>query len=375
MSEGLRVVIVDDDPRAVEGQAAVLRSEGLGATVRTPDQLIMEDLRVADVIAVDQFIYWDTLPAHPQNIAFWPRDGFAIGAVLESHLRNEGLRTAVVLRTGELEKLAANLPKHARIPLLAAQRGLDWILIKGDPHEAAKLGHLAAATSALAPFMQGDVAWEEGADWLGLPQSPWREVALAEVQVCRPPEHAVATYTTGTAWLRWFAHRVLPFPTFLASDLRAATVMRMDVAQFVALVNDQDSALGKRIRSLQYTGHLGGLVDRRWWRAGLDALVDEVLDGASESGGELSALSLGYMAMHGSSIEMLAVENPVVVINVDYSDTGIADVEECVRLAPDLWPVFADDAWALRSEAVEDVELAAMVSRGDRHRLQSRDVM
>jgi hypothetical protein len=373
-SQALSIVIVDDRPEAVEGQAAVLRSKGLSATVRTPDLLTLTDLTSADVIAVDQYFDWDAVP-HPGEVAFWPRDGLAMSAVLESHLRDRGNRAALVLRTGQLDTLAAKLPKDARIPLLAAQRGLDWILTKDDSNEAAKLASLAAANAGLAPFRQGDVSWEEGSDWLGLSQSAWREVALAEVQVCRPPEHAVASYTTGTAWLRWFAHRILPFPTFLASDMRAATVMRVDLEQFAALVDDASSPLGERIRAIRYTGHLHDLLGRRWWRAGLDAFVDEILEQSPDGGAGWGSLSAGYSAIHGASVRMLTLENPVVTINSDYADIGVEEVDACVRLAPDLWPIFADDAWALREDAMDDDELGAMVSRGDRHRLATAKAM
>ncbi len=363
------VLVVDDEPEKHRGFAAAMGIQGIQVIVRRPAEIEEGDLLVANVIAVDYVFDWNVL-SRPPEFGYWPVDGLALSSVIARHLVRARSRASIVLRTGAVAELAKGLPRGARISMLSAQNGLDWILEKGTTDNADTLRELASATAALEPFFGSDAPeWNEGCDWLRLPSASWREAALAEIQVCRPPEHAVATYTAGSAWLRWFTQRVLPFPSFLISDLRAATILNMPLPQFDSIINDESSALGRRIRECQYSGHLSGLVDARWWRAGLDSLMDEVL---MTAGGELTvggALASGYTALHGSRVSVLSLDQPVVTIDADYLEDQVAEYADCVRLAPDAWPVFADEPFALRSEAAEDEELTVMVARGDRSRV------
>ncbi|MFE7905104.1 hypothetical protein [Streptomyces albogriseolus] len=368
------VLIIDDQPQEQQSAAAALRLSGLNVQVRPPHELTSEDLRIADVIAIDQYYDWAVVP-HPSEVAFWPQDGLALAAVVSRRLANLDSHAAIVLRTGQLGELARDLPKAARIPLLSAQSSIDWVLEKGDDHTATRIHQIAAAAAALRPFTEAEPSWDEGASWLGLSTgAAWEEDALAEVQVCRPPEHVVAKYTAGTAWFRWFAHRVLPFPSFLISDLKAAALLGMDISQFNALLARPDSALGHQLAAFAYNGHLSGLVGRRWWRAGIESLVDGLLSEAPVELDVPEALAEAYTRLQGSNVTVLQYDRPVVAIDADYEEVGIVDAHDCLRLAPDFWPVFADEPWALIEDLQEDTELAGMVARGDRRRLNSLGV-
>jgi hypothetical protein len=58
---------------------------------------------------------------------------------------------------------------------------------------------------------------------------------------------------------------------------------------------------------------------------------------------------------------------PVVVIGGDLARSStFVEVEETVRVRPDDWPVFADDAFARRDEARDDPGLRALVDPVDR---------
>lgn len=378
MSDQMRpsVLIIDDHPEEQTAAVAVLRHTGLDVEVCLPNKVVDAHLRRADVIAIDQYYDWDLVP-HPNEIAYWPQDGLALAAVIYRRLAALQSHAAIVLRTGELGKLARDLPKAARVPLLSAQSGLDWILEKGeDENISPKLHQLAAGAASLRPFIHDQSSWNEGATWLKLPEDAlWSDSALAEVQVCRPPEHVVARYTAGNAWLRWFAHRVLPFPSFLISDLKAATLLGIGLREFQSIVSESESEMGSELRKLAYTGSLSGLVDRRWWRAGIESFVDTALLDSSEELEVTEALSDYYERLHGSPVSLLSQAHPVVTIDADYAEDGVADAMDCVRLAPDLWPVFADEPWALRQDAIDIPDLAAMVSRGDRGRLHPMDVI
>jgi hypothetical protein len=260
-----------------------------------------------------------------------------------------------------------------REPLLAAQNSLEWILTKSDESEGRKLGEIASAFHSLSALIRDSASWNDGASWFALPSEHWTEAALADVQVCRPPEHAVAAYTAGSAWFRWFAHRILPFPTFLLSDRRAATLLRISLNDFQAIVSE-DSVLSGRLSACRYRGSLATLVDRRWWRAGLDALADEVLAMAGLGQTEAEAMASGFSGWSGREIVPLAYRRPVTTIDIEYVDDGSADAGECVRLAPDSWPVYADEPWARLEDVNSDPELALLVSRGDRNRVAVKGV-
>ncbi|MZD58831.1 hypothetical protein [Streptomyces sp. SID5606] len=366
------VLVIDDEPEVQQGFTAVMGMEGLKVVVRRPHEVTVSDLKEAHVIAIDYVFEWATLP-HPQELSYWPADGLALAGVVSRHLTRLRTRASVVLRTGAVSELAGDLPRQVRVPLLAAQSGLDWILEKGTTDNAENIRELADASAALEPFFrsEGSLTWNEGCDWLRLPASDWQEAALAEIQVCRPPEHVVASYTSGSAWLRWFTQRILPFPAFLVSDLRAATLLHVSLAQFRAITQSKGTELSRRLQGCAYNGHLAGLVEPRWWRAGLEHLVDELLIEADPSLPVPDALASRYAALHGGPVQVLPYERPVVTIDADYKEDGVAEFEECVRLAPDAWPVFADEPYALREDAVDLPELGAMVSRGDRGRVNS----
>ncbi|WP_229076064.1 hypothetical protein [Actinoplanes sp. DH11] len=320
----------------------------------------------ADVIAIDHHYDWSILP-HPDQCLFWPQDGLAIAAVVAGHLRRVDHHAAIVLRTGALDDLAGMLPREVRQPVVAAQNSIDWVFMKGDPSVADRLHSVARAVSGLQALVADPMHWNEGSKWLKLPDTKWGEAALADVQVCHPPENTVAAYTAGTAWLRWFAHRILPFPSFLLADEWAANLLRLTVADFRSIVVSE-SPLSAMIRECLYEGELSELVASRWWRAGLDSIVDLLLLDAPADLPEAEALAEQMTIVHGGRVTTLAHNNPVVVIDSDYAPVDVTDASECVRLAPDFWPSFAQEPWTSFEEMQDDPSLRKMVARGDRLR-------
>ncbi|MGN9778828.1 hypothetical protein ACTMS0_24165 [Micromonospora sp. H33] len=361
-----RILIIDDEVQRERSVAAALQLQGLDVEVRSPDLVTRADLTWSNVIAIDHHYNWGRI-AHPEECLYWPQDGLALAAVVAGHLRQLDHHAAIVLRTGALAELAGNLPTEVRKPIIASQNGLDWILTKGDVSEAERLHEIAHAVNGLQMLVSAPLAWNEGCGWLDVPDSKWMEAALADVQVCHPPENTVAAYTAGTAWLRWFAHRVLPFPSFLLPAHWAAALLRLEVEEFCRIAAGE-SALSEALRACRYTGQLAGLVPDRWWRAGLDALVDTLLLEASPDLPEPEALAEQMSAHHGSPVQTLHTDRPVVTIDSDYSAVEIADAAKCVRLVPDFWPVFAQEPWASFEDLHDDPPLFKMVARGDRRR-------
>ncbi|SCG68396.1 hypothetical protein [Micromonospora halophytica] len=361
-----RILLIDDEVSKEESVAAGLRLSNLQVEVRSPNTVTRDDLRSSKVIAIDHHFDWTVVP-HPSECLYWPQDGLAVAAVVTGHLRDMDHHAAVVLRTGNLDSIAGPLPSQLRQPAVAAENGLDWVFRKGDPAIADGLHSIARAVDGLEPLVADPTRWDEGCAWLDVPETKWKEAALADVQVCRPPENFVAAYTSGSAWLRWFAQRVLPFPTFIVPDIWAATLLRLPLEEFREILSE-DNGLSEALNQCRYTGHLAELGEQRWWRAGLDSLVDSLLLDASTHLPEAEALAEQMTALRGSSVHTIGFDYPVVTIDSDYQPGEVLDASDCIRLTPDFWPVFGQEPWAAFDDLYDDLQLRKMVARGDRPR-------
>jgi hypothetical protein len=106
---------------------------------------------------------------------------------------------------------------------------------------------------------------------------------------------------------------------------------------------------------------LAGFGGNRWWRSGIEDWLFNETDGQSGVPSIVAELA----RRHGATTSH-AWRRPVIVLNGDLSRSReFAEVEQTVRIRPDDWPVFADDAFALREQAVEDPKLRAMVQPAD----------
>ncbi|MFM9626855.1 hypothetical protein ACKI10_04450 [Streptomyces galilaeus] len=362
------VLLIDDKPDEERGRAASISARGLKTIVRTPQNVTLEDVAQASVIAVDEYLEWGS-GSHPEVPAFFPVDGLALVRVFQRHAWDMKKSPAFVLRSGELEKLGKSLPPAIRESALAAQHDLDWAFNKHDAKEGHRIAALAAATHELRRTFPSGTGWEGGLAWLGLAETEWREIAATQVDACRPPDHSVADYTSGSSWLRWFAQRILPYPTFLLSDLHASVRLRLPLADFRSVLASS-SPLSHKINEFRYSGNLRDFSGHRWWRAGIDHFVDSLLaDGDWDvSEGELLADKL--TELHGGTLGSLPQKHPVVTIDANYTESEwVVDSSEAVRLSPDLWPVFADEPWASIDDAEEDPHIRSLVAREDQNRI------
>jgi len=387
--EGARqplVVIVDDEDQ--RSFAELVIDQGVEAVTVSPDDLDYQLLTRATAVVLDQYLHnWpgrDRLDLPP---TLHVPDGLGLAAVLRSHVEGSGIRirppqlpVAFVLRTGELDRLGAGLPKAAREHLLARQYNLEWVFSKGEgilpnlPSPSGRIASLARAASSL-PKLWGADSRDPGLRWLDLPGAAWAEDARWQVEQCRPPQHVVAERTAGLAWLRWFLHRILPFPTFLLDRTYLAVSLGIDIASLNGALSS-DSRLAARLSELRYRGPLNDFLGDRWWRAGVSHLVAELLDLAQQDGlKRIQTVAVGAANLHGGPLNAVTVEDPVIAVNADYM--ALSDpisAASAVRLQPDDWPPYADDAWAARdtlSGEDADPELLALVVSTDRWRVQS----
>ncbi|GGS35113.1 hypothetical protein F2B00_18940 [Streptomyces parvus] len=362
------VLLIDDKPDEERGRASAISARGLKTIVRTPQDVTLADVAQASVIAVDEYLEWGS-GSHPEVPAFFPVDGLALVRVFQRHAWKMETSPAFVLRSGELAKLGESLPAAIRESALAAQHDLDWAFNKQDAREGHRIAALAAATHELRRTFPAGNGWEGGRNWLGLADTEWCDIAATQVDACRPPDHSVADYTSGSSWLRWFAQRILPYPTFLLSDLHASVRLRLPLADFQSVLAS-GSPLSRKINEFRYSGNLHDFNGRRWWRAGVDHFVDSLLAEGDWDVSEGELLAEKLTGLHGGSLGSLPHKHPVVAIDANYTESEwVIDSSEAVRLSPDLWPVFADEPWASIDDAEGDPHIRSLVAREDQNRI------
>lgn len=351
------VLLIDDEPdksAALEGALAEL--DGMSAVVVEPEDVTPSLLEDADVVAIDEFLTeWPTRDAQP--LTRQPIDGLAVAAILRGHtdrLRGDN-PAAVVVLTGQIDDMG-ELPTANRESLLASQHSVEWVFRREDPRLIERLSELAQASYALNGI---ELSTEAGlVSWLALhADPPWRQRALNQISQCRPPRGTLASLTHGRSFLRWFLQRVIPYPTFLLSDIHAAVAARLDPATFLSVV-ESGSPLADRLNAARYDGQLASFSGRRWWRAGVRSLLEEL----APDGVEPDSLAAVLSELHGGEVAVLRLDRPVITQDEDQviGPTPI-EFEDAVRILPEGWPPFADDAWADASDM--SPELEALVLR------------
>lgn len=367
------IVVVDDEDQGL----LVLELEGLGtkAIYRHPRDITDADLEQATLLVLDEYLEdWaerDELAAIPAQDV---RDGLALSSILRSKIDRRGRRhvhgtpaaTAIALRTGDLDELAAGTPRAVRAISVAAGHDLEWVFEKKSS-SADQLAEIAAAVSAL-PSEWDPQSPTPQSDWLGLDiSSDWAERALVQIERCRPPWSRLASANAGRPWLAWFLQRILPFSTFLVDDARAAAILGVTSRSFV-----QASDLHSALAEYRYAGQLARFAGRRWWRAGIQAARRRLEQDSPTSSNQdiVSALSSSL----DISLEALEVDDPVFTIDEDYFvDPMPVSAQVAVRLQPDGWPAYADDPWLSIEDADDSASLASLVVSDDRDYLTAEE--
>lgn len=369
------VLLVDDDP-SQDAFALALSGCGVEAKHVLPDDLTADDLDRASLVLVDEFIAnWTAREAVQDNVGLFVRDGVALAAVIRSALDRRGpshetaprpRNTALVLRTGHLEVLAADTPAFIRPMTFASRHDLEWVEAKSvvDASVLARYAALAAAVESLPLEWSDPTDPSAQLEWLGLADPPWRSDAIAQIELCRPPWTVLAATSAGRRWLSWFLQRILPFPTFLVDDQRAASYLGLRPSALDQLLSG-DSEATAALGLAEYTGELETFAGRRWWRAGIAAVKQLAL--RTSDGRAADDIARSLADLHGSDIDALGMQHPVFQIDADYNvvDEPI-EITEAVRLQPDGWPSYADDPWLASADIGLEDSLAKLIVIDDR---------
>lgn len=362
-----RILVLDDNP----GRHSLIKSdETTEFRVLHPLDLEAADLEGVHLVCVDEYFdeEWaaNVLSLVGDRPALQNHDGLAVAASLRSNARiaheSGQLGFAVALFTAELEKLAGDAAGPRQESLTASIHDLEWIFAFNDGPAPLRdrFVELAEASRGIARVFANST----GDSWLGLDTQPWGDLARAQIDDCRPPEHALGRSTGGLSYLRWFAQRILPYPTFLLDSYYAANLLGIEVSAF-ELPQVQDH-LDRNLA--RYDGALSSaLLGRRWWRAALQTLLQEIgssqWDSASERAQAVSAAV-------GVPLTPLQSVNPVVTYDALGRMVQIdGEASESVRVQMDGWPVYADEAWASLVDVRTDLSLRALVAHDDLGRI------
>lgn len=361
-----QILVVDDEPERIEDSLGIeAELENASLVVRHPQKVTQNDLVSCTVVVVDHYLdHW--LERDDQPLAMQPADGFAVAAVIRSQLSADRPGPAIAILTARLIELAGVMPVKAAEYLLAWQHDLEWVFSKGS-EVAPRLIAMSRAVEKLremwAPSLELD---DLTSGWLELQDVEWRAVALDHVFQTHPPIHAVSAQTTGASVLRWFLHRVLPYPAFLIDIFWTATRLGV-TAGWLKEELQTDSGLSAQLSDCRYSGAFADFSGPRWWRAGLAGLIAELSDGQPF---DRTALRAGIRRVTSTEPDFLTEERPVLAVDPETMEsTRIVEVDLATRINPDGWPAYADDAWASVADARDDPKIADIVL--DQSRLEA----
>lgn len=356
------ILVVDDHIEDGKSLATLLADE-VTVFVREPSDIVIDDLREADLVLVDyELTDWTDVGT---NLTV-PPNGLALAGVLRQQIDELGVVDAkgVALYSGKIENISANLPEEVRGYALARLNNLEWVFEKGGATAGDGIVSLASAMAELSG------SWPEGIEAIGAlhtllaleSSAPFFATAAEDVAACHPPIHELSAATHALVVVRWLAQRILPYPAFLMDRWALAARLRIDPGQLDAALKDTD--LGDELATVTYQGALCDLLGSHWWRAGVDDLIFGWTNGAGGNAEIRSEVEkrVGDIAILDGDL--------VAVIDDSYRPATVAKVDESVRLRPDDWPVFADEARATIGTASGSERLRGLVVPGDQGMLK-----
>jgi hypothetical protein len=358
------VLVIDDEPSDSSFEVG-LRSIGVDARVLGPDDVMRNDVEWADLVLVDfQLDKWQTMKS--AQFSLQPPDGLALAALLrrQVHDARQSSPTAFAVRTMHLDKLASPLPSEARLHVLARMNNLEWVFDKRAPFDevGTQIKALAESVRLLPENWPVDNATEAvttACELLHL-DTEIEPDSWSEVAACLPPLHSMSRWSHGLAFIRWFLHRILPYPCFLLCTNYLAARLRITRPAVIELMKAPKNPFS----SCGYTGILSAFIGPRWWRSRVERVIWQ-----GTKGDTLSAdVIRGWLKEStGLSLEPSATDDyPVVCLDENERQIqNVLPMDKCVRIRPDDWPAFAEPAWTSIELAKSHAALASLVLADD----------
>jgi hypothetical protein len=368
------ILIVDDE----ETSAYELGLRTLATTrARHPRDVDVSDLEWADLVLMDFFLSNWMERDELDEISLQPPNGLALAAVLREHAdaaNNGGHNyTAFAIHSGHIGDISQRLHTTNRTPYVVARlNNLEWAFDKSDQLSSVRSAFLADAVrhvSASWMAVEAGGFKTAAAELLKLAADvPWLDRAEDDVVLCQIPLSDFSAGTNGLLFLRWLLHGIMPYPTFLLAMHWVAARLRITPGS-LRLVLEGQSELAIQLAACQYLGVLASFDGSRWWRAAVDQYVWDLRAAGARDPDKFHA-ELERLA--GFTLERVEGASPAVCVDRELKPRdGLCAIESVVRLVPDLWPAYADPAYAEVDVVLEDADLISIVHPLDRERVQA----
>jgi hypothetical protein len=333
-------------------------------------------LKAADLVLLDQNL------ALPSELSLTATDGASLVGHLRSWARNSGVKLPpLVIYTSEYEAFANELPKVGpAVPLggsfvgqqarLAPALDVEWLIPKEDEHAHRDIRAIAIAFLDLQQAAGNDkVSLAELNRYLKVPtECAWSEIAFENIARAQPPLGEPATSTVegvrgATPVLRWLLQRIIPYSGLLLSDLYASWALGIQSESLDRLLEDKSgSEWVKAVNESIYNGPASHLSSRRWWAAGIDYAAWSLRQECDKEG----SLGRALEKLTVDKVEALGETELVVVVDLDFKESGLARLDDAMQIRPPGWPSEANEPWMTRELLAKEPLAQTMLESADR---------
>lgn len=369
------ILIVDDG----ETRQHEIGLDAIAATrSRHPADVDVADLEWANLVLMDFVISNWSDRDEMEQISLCPRNGLALAAVLREHAdaANDGGHnyTAFAIHSAHIGEISARLHTSNKTPYVVARlNNLEWAFDKTDEARFASAVSLAEAVryvSAAWRAVEGGGIETAITELLKLPSdASWTKRATDDVLLCQIPLSEFGG-KSGLLFVRWLLHGIMPYPTFLLATHWVAARLRIAPSSLRQVMEGQ-SALSRDLAACRYSGVLASFAGPRWWRSAVDQYAWELQAAVAR---EPEAFHAELERRSGSTLQRVQETSPAVCVNRELNPLdGLCALDSVVRLVPDLWPAYADPAFAEVGVVRDDADLCAIVHPLDRERVLIKD--
>lgn len=373
----MRVWVIDDKMTESEARTFVPQPHELAVSTHHDDDFSDRLKEEWDLILVDED--FGENPGSPPKVF----DGSSLVGWLRAEARRSGRQLpCVAIFTTQPDLFHNEVPAvgPAR-PLggsfvdleayLAPVLDVEWLFAKNGDDKGRIVKQIAALAQAheVARTALGSdgASFEEFVSFLSLPDdTAWRQAALSSLERARPPISETAaggdTFRGPVSAVRWLLQDTLPFPGAFLTDTHVAARLGVTVATLDRLVRDPVEPWSQDLKRCVYEGPAAELFGRRWWTAGIaDAsLAVKIAVRAGENAQSAIKTLSGV-----ENVAMLGEKDPVVVIDRNLLDAGIAGAASCVQLRPRGWPPQSEEPWMRIADAASTPWFRHMVDPSD----------
>lgn len=376
-------IFVDD--RETEIPIAVFKACGLDAQAVSPSDLssLPAGIQGAYVFLIDLNLDdWDVTQRHSLT---QPANGVDLASIVRSRFRmpadgagangaGANRLAAVCLYSGDLSLYQTYPPGAYRQHALARFLELEWVFEKIADEgtiqkQSAQLLELKAAVDWLLGHRDqivGRPGIDRGhgrgstrdllADFLQLPAA-LPDTVREEIEASRPLIGESLVSSEGLSLVRWFLHRILPYPTFLIDEAQLALQCRLAPDAF------RKAGLVRNFESARYAGVLQDYSGPRWWAHEVGQILWNETDGRPFDPAALGK-AFKYVPDDRSGDLVLCIDE-----NYAWNRDALTLMSDAVRVAPEDWPAFANPAWMTKTLVMSEAELREIVVEGDRELL------